>query len=218
MNFSQQLANQIESLTQQLNVKASENHGFAKRENDLVQHVQRLENQLQNLIQQPKGNSTSSEPSNGQANAELQTLRSKVSDLNQKLSEMQTVHERLQSNFKKEVIFRVKGEIGKYYLMTSVFLHPFQATELKQTQEKNKVLQETIGDLETKIEMSKELATNKELIKQENLVAASTSDKLAASRAMKQNKKLKNQVEEFEHAIMQLVRCHKYHFLEFCSI
>ena len=99
------MANQIESLTQQLNVKASENHGFAKRESDLVQHVQRLENQLQNLIQQPKGLSTSSEPSNDQANAELQTLRSKVSDLNQKLSEMQTAHERLQSNFKEEVIF-----------------------------------------------------------------------------------------------------------------
>jgi len=65
-------------------------------------------------------------------------------------------------------------------------------------------MQDTIGDLETKIEMSKEMATNKELIKQENLVAASTSDKLAASRAMKQNKQLKNQVEEFEHAIMQL--------------
>ena len=77
---------------------------------------------------------------------------------------------------------------------------------MKQSEDKNKVMQDTIGDLETKIEMSKEMATNKELIKQENLVAASTSDKLAASRAMKQNKQLKNQVEEFEHAIMQLVR------------
>ena len=87
-----------------------------------------------------------------------------------------------------------------------MLLHHFQATKLKQSQDKNKVMQDTIGDLETKIEMSKEMATNKELIKQENLVAASTSDKLAASRAMKQNKQLKNQVEEFEHAIMQLVR------------
>ena len=111
------MANQIESLTQQLNVKASENHGFAKRESDLVQHVQRLENQLQNLIQQPKGLSTSSEPSNDQANAELQTLRSKVSDLNQKLSEMQTAHERLQSNFKEEVIFENGREIRKSCLM-----------------------------------------------------------------------------------------------------
>lgn len=111
------MANQIESLTQQLNVKASENHGFAKRESDLVQHVQRLENQLQNLIQQPKGLSTSSEPSNDQANAELQTLRSKVSDLNQKLSEMQTAHERLQSNFKEEVIFENGRENRKSCLM-----------------------------------------------------------------------------------------------------
>lgn len=111
------MANQIESLTQQLNVKASENHGFAKRESDLVQHVQRLENQLQNLIQQPKGLSTSSEPSNDQENAELQTLRSKVSDLNQKLSEMQTAHERLQSNLKEEVIFENGRENRKSYLM-----------------------------------------------------------------------------------------------------
>ena len=86
-----------------------------------------------------------------------------------------------------------------------LLLH-FQATKLKQSQDQNKVMQDTIGDLETKIEMCKEMATNKELIKQENLVAASTSDKLAASRAMKQNKQLKNQVEEFEHAIMQLVK------------
>ena len=111
------MANQIESLTQQLNVKASENHGFAKRESDLVQHVQRLENQLQNLIQQPKGLSNSSEPSNDQENAELQTLRSKVSDLNQKLSEMQTAHERLQSNLKEEVIFENGRENRKSYLM-----------------------------------------------------------------------------------------------------
>merc|ERR1712038_1600383 len=40
-SYSQQLASQIETLTQQLNVKASENHGFAKREADLVSHVQR---------------------------------------------------------------------------------------------------------------------------------------------------------------------------------
>ena len=111
------MANQIESLTQQLNVKASENHGFAKRESDLVQHVQRLENQLQNLIQQPKGLSNSSEPSNDQENAELQTLRSKVSDLNQKLSEMQKAHERLQSNFKEEVIFENGRKNRKSYLM-----------------------------------------------------------------------------------------------------
>ena len=38
-----------------------------------------------------------------------------------------------------------------------------------------------------------------------SLIAASTSDKVAASRAMKQNKDLKKQVEELENAIIQVV-------------
>ena len=59
--------------------------------------------------------------------------------------------------------------------------------------------------METKIEMSQEFAGSMDITKQESLVAASASDKLAASRAMKQNQQLKNQVEELENAIVQVV-------------
>ena len=76
---------------------------------------------------------------------------------------------------------------------------------MKETIEKNQTLEHTISDLETRVEMTKEYSGMVEISKQETLVAASASDKLAASRAMKQNKQLKNQVEELENAIVQLV-------------
>ena len=81
----------------------------------------------------------------------------------------------------------------------------FQSSKLKETIEKNQTLEHTISDLETRVEMTKEYSGMVEISKQETLVAASASDKLAASRAMKQNKQLKNQVEELENAIVQLV-------------
>ena len=80
-----------------------------------------------------------------------------------------------------------------------------QSSKLKETLEKCQRYEQTIGDLETKIEMSQEFAGTMDFTKQESLVAASASDKLAASRAMKQNQQLKTQVEELENAIVQLV-------------
>ena len=82
---------------------------------------------------------------------------------------------------------------------------------MKETIEKNQSLEHTIGDLETRVEMTKEYSGMVEISKQETLVAASASDKLAASRAMKQNKQLKNQIEELENAIVQLVSSTKMH-------
>ena len=81
----------------------------------------------------------------------------------------------------------------------------FQSCKLKETLEKCQKYEQTIGDMETKIEMSQEFAGSMDITKQESLVAASASDKLAASRAMKQNQQLKNQVEELENAIVQVV-------------
>ena len=81
----------------------------------------------------------------------------------------------------------------------------FQSSKLQETLDKCQRYEQTIGDLQTKIEMSQEFAGSMDITKQESLVAASASDKLAASRAMKQNQQLKNQVEELENAIVQLV-------------
>ena len=113
--YSQQLAAQIENLTQQLNIKASENHGFAKRETDLVQHVQRLENQLQSFIQNPRNkteiNSSLpavvaplSQPIINQN--ELQVLRLKVAELDKCIVELQLEREKLQDSLSQEVRVR----------------------------------------------------------------------------------------------------------------
>lgn len=81
----------------------------------------------------------------------------------------------------------------------------FQGLRLKEALAKCKELQENITDLETKLEMTSEKSALIDPTRHESLVAASESDKVAASRAMKQNQQLKVQVEELENAILQLV-------------
>ena len=92
-----------------------------------------------------------------------------------------------------------------------------QSSKLKETLEKCQRYEQTIGDLETKIEMSQEFAGTMDFTKQESLVAASASDKLAASRAMKQNQKLKLEKLELENAIVQVVKTDPKH-LHICNI
>ena len=60
-----------------------------------------------------------------------------------------------------------------------------------------------MSDLETRNEMLKVATMG---IQSQDLVAACESDKVAASRAMAQNKKLKEQLEELENAVISLVR------------
>ena len=57
-------------------------------------------------------------------------------------------------------------------------------------------------DLETRNEMLQASSSN---VNSNDLVAALESDKVAASRAMTQNKQLKEQVEELEGAVIRLV-------------
>ena len=95
-----------------MNIKASENHGFAKRETDLVQHVQRLENQLQSFIQNPrnKTETNSSLPAVAPRlpqpiinENELQVLRLKVAELDKCIVELQLEREKLQDSLSQEV-------------------------------------------------------------------------------------------------------------------
>ena len=100
-----------------MNIKASENHGFAKRETDLVQHVQRLENQLQSFIQNPRNKTETeinsslpavvaplSQPIINQN--ELQVLRLKVAELDKCIVELQLEREKLQDSLSQEVRVR----------------------------------------------------------------------------------------------------------------
>ena len=66
-------------------------------------------------------------------------------------------------------------------------------------------LENRVREQETKLEMSAEASNATIVSQQESLLAASSSDKVAASRAMKQNLELKKQVEELESAVIQAV-------------
>ena len=81
-----------------------------------------------------------------------------------------------------------------------------QSVKQKEALTKCKELQENIVDLEMKLEMASENSGFIDPGRHESLVAASESDKVAASRAMKQNNQLKIQVEELENAVLQLVQ------------
>ena len=95
-----------------MNIKASENHGFAKRETDLVQHVQRLENQLQTFIQNPRNKKPETEINSSLPAVapqpiinenELQLLRLKVAELDKCIVELQLEREKLQDSLSHEV-------------------------------------------------------------------------------------------------------------------
>ena len=176
-SYSQQLTVQIEELTKQLNVKATENHSYASREANLVDHVQRLEAQLQN----GKQRKSSPQRNDQERDKELQILRSNVAELDQKILTLQLERDELQDSHRQDVL-KLQASLGK-------------------CQE----LEETVGRLSTQLEMSKDNTNMRNLTNHEDLVAASTSDKVAASRAMKQNLALKKQIEEIEFALIQSV-------------
>ena len=189
-SYSQQLATQIETLTQQLEIKASENKDFATREADLVSHVQRLEAQLQKTIQQGASNPFPSGEAVAVSFKEVEILQEKGRDLDAKLTNVVVEREMLQTKLQQQT-------------------EKMRALEAKLTERET-----VISDLETKLDIVSEKNTMMDMSQQESLVAAMSSDKVAASRAIKQNKQLKDQVEELENAIMQVVRLR--HF--FCSL
>ena len=173
--YSQQLTVQIEELTKQLNDKATENHSYATREADLVGHVQRLEAQLQTSPPQ-KSPERSLDPDREK---ELKILRTNISELDQKVLALQLERDELQERHRQDVL------------------------QLQASHGKCTALEETVGQLNTQLEMSKDSTSMQNLTHHEDLVAASTSDKVAASRAMKQNQILKKQIEEIEFSLIQ---------------
>ena len=173
--YSQQLTVQIEELTKQLNDKATENHSYATREADLVGHVQRLEAQLQTSPPR-KSPERNLDPDREK---ELKILRTNISDLDQKVLALQLERDELQERHRQDVL------------------------QLQASHGKCTALEETVGQLNTQLEMSKDSTSMQNLTHHEDLVAASTSDKVAASRAMKQNQILKKQIEEIEFSLIQ---------------
>lgn len=179
-SYSQHLTTQIETLTQELNGKANEVNQSTTRETELLAHVERLENQLQNSMKNGEGQSRKSQerwtPS---TEKEMDILRSQMIELDKKVLDLQLERDSLQETVQD------------------------QNVQLKSSQAKIQEQELMVGDLETKLEMS---TTNLvDHSQHKTLLAASTSDKVAASRAMQQNLELKKQVEELENAIIQVV-------------
>ena len=98
------MASQIETLTQQLNVKANENHNYATRDANLVAHIERLEGQLQHLMQASSNEKKSQQerysPSTDQ---ELSLLRTKMADLDKKVLGLQLERDQLQESHQQIV-------------------------------------------------------------------------------------------------------------------
>jgi len=178
-SYSQHLTTQIETITQELNGKANEVNQSTTRETELLAHVEKLENQLQNSMKNSEGQGRKSQerwtPS---TEKEMEILRSQMIELDKKVLDMQLERDSLQETVQD------------------------QNVHLKSSQVKIQEQELMVGDLETKLEMS---TTNLvDHSQHKTLLAASTSDKVAASRAMQQNLELKKQVEELENAIIQV--------------
>lgn len=184
-SYSQHLTTQIETLTQELNGKANEVNQSTTRETELLAHVERLENQLQNSMKNSEAAGQaacrkSQERWTPSTEKEMDILRSQMIEQDKKVLDLQLERDSLQQTVQD------------------------QNVQLKSSQSKIQEQELMVGDLETKLEMS---TTNLvDHSQHKTLLAASTSDKVAASRAMQQNLELKKQVEELENAIIQVVR------------
>ena len=86
--YCKQLTGQIETLTEQVNLKAEENSGLSARETQLVIHVSQLEEQLQQLIQHRQKQEVlqKSETPNMKSSADFERLKSVLEQKEQELN------------------------------------------------------------------------------------------------------------------------------------
>ncbi|TRY62639.1 hypothetical protein TCAL_00468 [Tigriopus californicus] len=185
-NYSQQLAAQIETITQKLNDKIQENAQMTHRETELTNHIGQLETQLQQMLQahqeQEKKQQSEAGGKAHQASSlglqEVEVLRKKVLSLDERLSEVIRERDDLQGRIQAQDV-------------------DIQSLKLDSIHKAN-----AISDLETQNEMLK--ANDQSHIAHTDLVAACESDKVAASRAMAQNQQLKEQNEELQRALVEM--------------
>ena len=96
-SYSQHLTTQIETLTQQVNAKVNEVNLSAARETDLLAHVERLENQLQNSMKNDGGRK-SQERWTPSTEKEIEILRSQMIELDKKVLDLQLERDSLQES------------------------------------------------------------------------------------------------------------------------
>ena len=74
----------------------------------------------------------------------------------------------------------------------------------------------TIGELETRVEMLKSASSASSDLQLQGLMASNESDKVAASRAMAQNLRLKDQLEELQMRLIELVSHYTLQYMPSC--
>merc|ERR1719494_1126001 len=175
-SYSRDLASQAERLSEQLRRYQEENAKMVHREAGLVQHVSELEAKMQKFIAGGKN-----------------VTEEEICRLKDQLLE-------------REAELRLsKDEATKVQEMFTERSHQVEDTMKRLAVSDNKVLElrARVSGLETQIEML--TATSQTSCSdQAQLLAACESDKVAASRALQQNRNLKERLEELHQAVMSL--------------
>lgn len=175
-NYSKDLAIQAERLSEQLRRYQEENARLVQRESGLVNQIEQMEKQMQKYVQGGKNVTEEENSSLKDRCTALEAEARHTKEANNKLQQMYTER----SDQVEEMMKRL-------------------------TQKEAKVieLQGRISGLETTNEMLKSesgIDRNKA-----EFLAAMESDKVAASRAMQQNAKLKLEIEELQRELVNLI-------------
>jgi len=175
-NYSRDLASQAERLSEQLRRYQEENARMVHRETGLVQHVSNLESQMQKFI------------IGGKNVTEDEICRLK--DL------LLTTETELRL---------ARDEKDKLQQMFTERSNQVEDTMKRLAVSDNKVLElrAKISGLETQVEML-QATSQSSCSDQAQLLAACESDKVAASRALQQNRGLKERLEELHGAVVTL--------------
>ncbi len=183
--YGQALASQITGLTDQLNAKTTEAANLVQRESELVKHVEGLESQLQTAIAAQKKDAAETAVVTTTAAGSDEELRQELAASKVIASDLEMRHKKVQEE---------RDQLSAKDAERNDELNRLQVAVMER--------EAAIGDLETQVEM---LKSSTQTIRHDDLVAACESDKVAASRAMAQNVKLKSQVEELQLEMIKLV-------------
>ena len=134
--------------------------------------------------------------------AEMDCARRRISELEAHLEETAADREDVAGREK----LKVRGLEDTYIIHnaeTSEMQHYFQSEEVEKLSVTILERDALIGELETQVEMLKSATSASSDL--HGLMASSESDKVAASRAMAQNHRLKDQLEELQMRLIELV-------------
>merc|ERR1719193_507881 len=175
-NYSKDLAGQAERLSEQLRRYQDENARLVHREGGLVSQIEQMEKQLQKYVQGGKNITEEENTALKERCISLESESRQAKEAAIKLEQMYTER----SDQVEDIMKRLAMKESK---MNDL------ATVISELQTSNDMLRSQAG--ETQI--------------QPEILAAMESDKVAASRAMQQNNKMKQEIEELQKELVNLI-------------